>query len=482
MQNKLLYSFNTIFFRATGVVTLLFVFAGWYSEKYYLLGVPFFLLFCWLALVDFRAVFYLLLALIPLSVEYIFPNGLGTDLPIEPIIVLLMLILFFKVISNRNFIARDFLTHPLITILLFHWLWMVVAMVYSSLFVVSLKFLLAKTWYISVFAFLGGVVIKGLKDFKIAFWCFFPTLLLTVIYTMVKHAAFDFSFASVNTMMQPFFSNHVIYAATIAWAVPFVWLAAGWYPKRSFRRRVLHLLMLFFIVAVFFSYTRSSWMALVVALASVFIVHKRLMKWAIIGGTCILLMFIGYMAWKNHYLNYAPDYANTIMHEELGEHLEATYNMEDISSEERVYRWVAGFRMWEANPIVGYGPGNFYNFYKPFTVSSFRTYVSANPERSTVHNYFLLTLIEQGIIGLLIFFTLTVLLLMGGQRIYHETKDKQEKRWVMAILLCIITIYVSTFLSDLLEVDKTGTMFFLCIAMLVNQDIRNKKVIKNQAV
>lgn len=478
MQNKLLQYFDRIFFWTTGILSLLLVFAGWYFEQYYLLAAPFFLLFCCLALIDFKIIFFLLIALLPVSIEYTFPNGLGTDLPAEPIMVFLMLLLFFKVVSQKNFIEKDFITHPLFTVLLFHWLWIVIAAVYSSLFIVSFKFLLAKTWYISVFAILGGVIIKERKDFVVAFWCFVLPLFFTVVFTIVKHATYHFSFATVNTMMQPFFPNHVIYAATVALAIPFIWVVALWYPKKSFKRRFLYLMLLLFVVAVFLSYTRSAWLSLIVAVVFVFIIQKKIMKGVITGGVVMMLSFIGYMAWKNHYLNYAPDYEQTIMHEELGDHLQATYNMEDISSEERVYRWVAGFRMWQANPVVGYGPGNFYNFYKPYTVSRFRTYVSANTERSTVHNYFLLTLVEQGIIGLLIFLTLTIMLLMNGQRIYHETKDKKERQWVMAIMLCIIIIYVSTFLSDLLEVAKIGTIFFLCIAMLVNQDLRNKKLLK----
>jgi O-antigen ligase len=51
---------------------------------------------------------------------------------------------------------------------------------------------------------------------------------------------------------------------------------------------------------------------------------------------------------------------------------------------------------------------------------------------------------------------------------------------VMAILLCIVIIYVNTFLSDLIETDKIGSFFFICIALLVNQDIRNKDSGKQQ--
>jgi O-antigen ligase len=85
------------------------------------------------------------------------------------------------------------------------------------------------------------------------------------------------------------------------------------------------------------------------------------------------------------------------------------------------------------------------------------TYVSDNPEQSTVHNYFLLVLDEQGVPGLLIFFALSFVLFQQGQRIYHETKDKDEKNWIMAVLLCLIGIYITTFLSDLIETIKAGT-------------------------
>ena len=185
------------------------------------------------------------------------------------------------------------------------------------------------------------------------------------------------------------------------------------------------------------------------------------------------------MGYQNRYLYYAPDFDETIMHEDLGSHLSATYNMQDISSGERVFRWIAGFRMWESNPVVGYGPGNFYSFYKPYAVSSFATFVSRNPERSTVHNYFLLLLIEQGIIGLLIFSIFTGALLWYGQRIYHKLKDKQLRRFAMALTLTLIVIYANTFLSDLIETDKIGTLYFLIVAMLINLDIKARKYYAN---
>ena len=46
---------------------------------------------------------------------------------------------------------------------------------------------------------------------------------------------------------------------------------------------------------------------------------------------------------------------------------------------------------------------NFYPNYQARTVRSFTTYVSDNPERSGIHNYYLMTAVEQGIPGLLVY-------------------------------------------------------------------------------
>jgi O-antigen ligase len=142
---------------------------------------------------------------------------------------------------------------------------------------------------------------------------------------------------------------------------------------------------------------------------------------------------------------------------------------------ERVYRWVAAFQMINDRPFFGFGPGNFYNFYKDYTVTSFRTYVSDNPERSGVHNYYLMTLVEQGYFGLIIFIGLVFFVLLYGEQVYHQTQSAERKRIVMTALLTILVILGLQLINDLLETDKIGPFFFFSLAMLVNADIANRK-------
>jgi O-antigen ligase len=106
--------------------------------------------------------------------------------------------------------------------------------------------------------------------------------------------------------------------------------------------------------------------------------------------------------------------------------------------------------------------------YLRYTVKSFRTYVSDNPEKSTTHNYFLLQLAEQGIPGFLLFVTLVATSLLTGERLYHRSRQHPEIRQVvLAALLSLVVIVFHLTLNELVEVDKIGPVFFICLALLI---------------
>jgi len=139
----------------------------------------------------------------------------------------------------------------------------------------------------------------------------------------------------------------------------------------------------------------------------------------------------------------------------------------DASSMERVYRWVAAVKMSRERPWMGVGPGNFNNYYKSYTVLDFETYLSDNEERSTVHNYYLFMLSEQGWIGLIIFLVLTFAVFIYGEQIYFKMSSRENKRAVIILLLVMFSIIINLLLSDMLESDKVGPFFFMVISLLV---------------
>ncbi len=61
-----------------------------------------------------------------------------------------------------------------------------------------------------------------------------------------------------------------------------------------------------------------------------------------------VILFIIVMLHNNNYLAYAPDFKKTIYHANFSDHMESTATLEDVSSAERIYRWIAGVKMIEA--------------------------------------------------------------------------------------------------------------------------------------
>ena len=370
---------------------------------------------------------------------------------------------------------RDFLLHPITLFLLLHLAWLMLTVFTSANIIVSFKFLLAKFWYVVVCYFLAASILKTEKDVRKFFWIIFIPFIIAVVITLYRHSTYGFSFEDVMYVMQPFFRNHVTYAAILAVFLPFILLAKKWYKSNNLIYWGLVASAIIFVAAVYLSYTRTAYISLIIAWGSYFLIRFKLMK--IVSLVSVIILFIGIfnVVNDNHYLEFAPDFETTVSHKNFDDLVNATAQGQDVSTMERVYRWVAAMQMSKESKLVGYGPGNFHDFYKPYAVSSFETYVSENPEKSGIHCYYLMVLVEQGIPGALIFLAFTFFVLIKGENIYHECPTQERKNIVMALLLSIIIIDAFLLINDMVETDKIGSFFFMNIAMLINMDLLNKK-------
>ena len=222
-----------------------------------------------------------------------------------------------------------------------------------------------------------------------------------------------------------------------------------------------------FLAAIYLSYTRGAWLATIALLFYYIVLRFNLTKYVLVIASIATLAFSVYIIKDNNYLKYSPNYDTTIYHDELADHLSSTFEMEDMSTVERFYRWIAAVNLFKANPIVGVGPNNFVSNYKKYTVIAYETYISDNEEKSTVHNYFLLLLTEQGLPALVLFIILLLVVLMTGQKTYNQVSEEQKK-YVATITLCIIAFLLNNTLSDLVEANKIGSLFLMCLGLLVN--------------
>ncbi len=466
---------NLLIFRVFAAVLLISIFAAIAFEVYFAVIAPVLLMLAYATIVDFRKVFFLLIVCIPLSTEYYFENGFATDLPTEPLMIGLMGVYGIYVLRHGREMSGSFIRHPLTLLLLLHLFWIFTTTITSSIFFFSLKFSLAKLWYIVVFFFMAGSILKKENDFKTFFWCVLIPLLATVFIIWIQHAAHGFSFKSVTGILDPFYRNHVNYASLLALFLPFVWFARGWYASGSFKRRFLNFSVIVLLLAIQLSYTRTAYVTLVIAIGAYFIIRWKIVRLALVASVVVTAIGFGYLVKNNTYLQFAPDYERTVTHHKFDNLVTATVEMKDISTMERFYRWIAGVRMATDKFLVGFGPGNFYSFYKSYTVSSFRTYVSDNPEKSGIHSYFLLMLVEQGLIGMFIFIALSFYALIKGERVYHESQSPERKGIVMGVLLSLIVINAFLLINDMIETDKMGSFFFIGLAVLINMDLANKR-------
>jgi O-antigen ligase len=460
-------------FYMLSVLSLVSGVLAWQLDMTFLFALPALVLVILFTILDYKALYFILLFMLPCSIEYYFPNGLATDLPTEPLMVGLMMVTLALLFFRKTHLPKGFLSNPLVLLLLIHLFWIFICALNSDMPVFSFKVFLAKIWYFVPFTLLTAIVMRQASDVKRMFWCIFIPLTILVIISVARHGLiYGFSFLDINKSVTPYFRNHVNYAAMMSIFFPFILWATTWYKRGSFTRNVLVISVLIFIVAVYLSYTRTAMLAILGMIPFYYIVKWRVTKVAVAGFIIFATIGLGWMFYDNHYLRFAPTYEDTIYHDDFSSHLTSTFEGKDVSSMERVYRWVAAVRMSRERPYFGVGSGNFYNYYKSYTVTDFETYISDNEERSTVHNYYLLMLVEQGWPGLIIFLLLTFAVFIYGEHIYYKMDNPQDRTAVMILLLVMFSIIINLLLSDMLESDKVGPFFFMTIALLALFDVK----------
>ncbi len=466
MLNKQIPAYQLGWFAGFALVSLICILGAFALEQYLALAVPVVIVFGYIAFINYRIIYWLLLFSLPLSTELDI-GSVGLDMPDELLMVSLMFVTFLAILGKPHLLDFRFIKHPIILLLFVHLLLMAMLIPYSENGLVTLKFVLSKLWFYVPFLLLTSMIIKEEQDIKKFFWYIFLPMTFTILVVLVRYAGYGFAFEEVNKPMMPFYRNHVSYACMITIFYPFIWLAATWYQPGTWKRRILQWSKVLYLVAIYLSYTRACYLAILAIGVCYLLINWNLLRHVLVGALVAVSVGLIYMANDNNYLDFAPEYTKTIYHTEFGDHLKATVGLKDVSSMERVYRWVAAFRMIADRPITGFGPGNFYPYYQRYTVTDFQTYTSDNPEKSTVHNYFLLVLVEQGIPGLLMFLISSLAIFFYGQKAYAQATDPYHRKVIMTVMLALVCVYVNLLLSDMIETDKVGSLYYMCISILV---------------
>ena len=401
-------------------------------------------------------------------------GSLGLDFPSEPLMIVLAALTVVYVLRHGRRIEAAVVVHPVSLALVLHVAWIGFTALTAADSTVALKFLAAKMWYVLPFYVLAALLLRGERSLLRLTRFIAVPMAITLGYCVARHASMGFAFDAVNQAMYPFFRNHVTYASLSTTLLPLFVYGGLREARGGFWRKLMWAVAALSLVAIYTSYTRAAFVSLVLGAGFLLVMRFRLTRLSLAVGAVAIVAVSSLLVSQNRFFGFAPDYNKTITHTEFSDLLEATYQLTDISLMERVYRWVAGAYMSAERPLLGWGPGNFYGSYRGYALESFKTYVSDNPEKSGIHNYLLMVLVEQGYPGLVIFFALCALGLLTAERAYRRAATR-EHRWAAGALAASLAINLSfQLINDMLESDKSGPWFFLCLALLVVLDLEGR--------
>lgn len=461
----------------TGICLLLAGIAGYtLAGSIEWVVIPFAYLFLLLLYINWKIAYFILIGCIPVSIHiYLAGKTLSTSLPDEPMMWIFLLFFLFSFILNPRLIPSWWWKNPIVFIIVLQFLWLIVAVIYSKELFYSIKFLLAKCWFMVAYMILPIFVFKTRKDLKTGFWLFFGSVVLTMVIIFIRHAAYDYKYMGIEKAIASLYYNHVDYSTVLSMFFPVVCIAYSLIERRKkWARGLMLTAILFFILAIGLAYARAAMLAVIFSALIYLAIRLRLVQWIMPAFYGMIIFLVSFMIQDNRYIEFRPDFEKTYTHRDFGSHIIATFRGEDMSSMERLYRWIAAVRMSNDRPLTGYGPNSFYHHYKPYAVTMFETYVSRNDERSTTHNYFLFMLVEQGWPAMILYAILIAVVLVQAQKIYYRFHDPFYKKVTLALAMMFGAGFVNNFFSELLETHKVGALFFLSISLLVILDRKSR--------
>ena len=471
IQNKPIVFWGSLFALTQGIAVAL--------EVYLLFLLPAALFALWLAIHKIEWVWFFSVIATPLSInlEEMEVAHIGMYLPTEPVIAALLLLMIFKILSGKS-VDRRIFNHPFTFIIGTYLLWMVFTAVTSEYPLVSFKFIATRLWFISGFYLLGAHLFQDLSNIKKFFASYLAPLCIVIIYTVTRHAQFNFDKESAHWVMEPLFKDHTSYGAVLAMFFP-VGIGLLFVKKKSPLVTFLIYSALFILtVGLVLSYTRAAWVSVVVAFGIFIVMMLRVPLKYVFYGTVIfgsLLLF----SWDSIQQKLGQNKQESS--DKLDEHVSSISNVSsDASNLERLNRWHCAMEMFQRRPITGWGPGTYQFVYAPFQQAKDRTIISTNNgDGGNAHSEYLGPLAEQGVLGMLLFVSIFVYTIILGFKLFYAAVEKEHRVIIISAFLGLLTYFVHGTLNNYLDTDKASVPFWGFIGILVAMDLFHIKKNEN---
>ncbi len=411
---------------------------------------------------------------IPLSFILEQSAGPSVSFPSEPLAVILLLYLVINFFSNGK---SDFtiFKHPITILILLDFLWMIITSVTSTMPLVSFKRTLIKLLYISIYYFYSIGVFKKLENISKVYVLYILGLIYPIINTFIYHTKYNFNIAAAYKMTLPFYNDHTIYGACLAFLIPFILLFI--IQNNNFIKYFWFLVLLVFIGATFLSFSRASWLSLVLIFLLYLAIHFKI-KIQFIVIVLVSISLVGYFSYNTLKIKFQSN--KSVSNKDVGQHLESMGNIKsDASNAERLNRWYCAWQMFLDKPVFGFGPGTYQFNYGPYQIKELVTRISTyKGDRGNAHSDYLGYLCETGLIGLLIYLGLIYSALKLGLKHVHSLNNPY-KNLSMVLLLSLTTFFIHGFFNSFIDIDKTMMLVLCATAGLVAIDFKNQELDKN---
>ena len=192
-------------------------------------------------------------------------------------------------------------------------------------------------------------------------------------------------------------------------------LSVYFFMKKGIKKTLLLLLVILNTYCMMFMYSRAAYLATAVGLFLLFAFKKQ---WLLVPLLLVALF------WQ------------VALPEKAIERFETTTNvygqLED-SAERRVLIWEKGMELFKENALVGIGYGVFSRL---------------GYDLRDTHNIYVKILVEQGVVGMLIFFILILSFITEGFRLYKKGDDDLSKGLGLGLVVCISVLLVNNIFGD----------------------------------
>lgn len=427
--------------------------------------------------------YLLLVGLIPISVDFAVAGDAKMNFPAEGLLAMAVPVLW---LFNKRFRAAlsEGLEHPLFKFMLLLIVVQFITGLLGNYVDVSLKRVFINFLFMTGFFGIIRMTEKG-ERLLWPFLMYAIGLIPVMYFTLMNHVHYDFDPRVVFSICQPYFNDHTVYGACLAFIIPLLCIAVFQANRLGFSnwmRMIFAVVLLVVIASEILALSRAALLSIVVALLFYVLLRYRVSFRALIAG---LLLIGGVIAWFHEEIYDNVERNEAVSNDgELINHFSSVANVKsDASNLERINRWICAWRMFEDRPLTGFGAGTYQFEYNRYQTVANKTYISTNAgDRGNAHSEYLSALSESGIGG----FVMWVLIVFGsiffGMKNHYLVKDERLKRINLGVLLGLITYYFHAVFNAFLDQSKMAFLVYTSLGIIVwiNMKITHESASKTE--